>query len=69
MARRKRGGSQLLRVSRRQLAGLGVVGLLGVAGGLNAALDLAEKLARLAHGKSPSGAPVREDEPRGPYVR
>ena len=70
MARRKRSRSVFLGVSRRQLAGLGIVGVLGVAGGLNAAVDLAEKLARLAHGSAPSGKPIAPADPsRGPYVR
>lgn len=63
MARRRRSPSptaKLFRVSKRQLAGLGIVGALGVMGGLNAALDLAEKLARLARGHTPSGKPLDE---------
>lgn len=65
-SRRRRGRGRspsraFLQVSRRQVAGLGVVGVLGVLGGLNAGLDLAEKIARLAHGRTPSGKPVTRE--------
>lgn len=59
MARRRRSPTaQFVKVSRGQLAGVGLVGLIGLLGGLNAALDLGEKLARLARGKPPSGRPL-----------
>lgn len=60
MARRRARapGRHFLHVSRRQLAGLGIVGALGVIGGLNGVIDLAEKLGRLAHGHTPSGKPL-----------
>lgn len=61
-ARRRRTSSpRFVRVSKRQLAGLGVVGTLGVLAGLNGVLDLAEKLARVAKGQTPSGKPIDRD--------
>lgn len=57
MARRASPTAKLLRMSWRQLAGLGVVGALGVLGGLDAALSLGERLARLAHRKPSGGGP------------